>query len=467
MYIVVGPILSFLLYITCPPNDVQVILDETRSYSYVTQRDRLDQFIIQAVKSKLNKDSQSHYINNDTATNSGIRSVTHTSSRLVYSKQISSSKKTSTNQDTLLDDKISTSSPFSSAFMEDSVIDWKNCSVNKPVPKYDNETKYIAGSFQHHESNKDSTFLDSNEKSEFYDDNRGMQWTRKRVKALESTIRTLANITGSDMKVGINISKSMLSTAEFIAQLDCKFIIVNMKGIICAIDQHAADERIGLERLEKALLSKISTRNDENDEKVFLNLSKKEHISSDDLIKYVPLQKPKVIHLSASQLHVIRNHKQTLNDWKFNFILSKGSFEVTLIGVPGICDRVASSNDFIQFLQAIEQRSTDISLVKPAFVKRALASYACRYAIMFGDTLTDSQCRNMILDLSKCDMSFMCAHGRPSVVPLIDLNMIDVNNAANDNTMLDKKSTNLDDNEEVPLRFQKRRVLKSCNKFRT
>lgn len=340
-------------------------------------------------------------------------------------------------------------------------MDWKNCSI-EPVPQND-KIKYIAGSSQRHESNKENKASESNEKIQFQDMNNGMQWTRTRIKALESQIRTFANINESGMNVGINISKNMLSTAEFIAQLDCKFIIVKMKGIICAIDQHAADERIGLERLEKALLGKISTGNDKIDEKVFLNLSKKEHISSDDLIKYVPLQKTKVVHLSASQLQTIRNHKQALNDWKFNFILSKGSLEVTLIGVPGICDKVASSNDFIQFLQAIERRSTDISLVKPAFVKRALASYACRYAIMFGDSLSDRQCMNMILELSKCDMSFMCAHGRPSVVPLIDLSMIEAKKIASNNTMFEKKRSDQFDNGEVPLRFQKRGTLKLRN----
>ena len=463
----VGSISSFLLYITCPPNDVQVILDETRSYSQITQRERLDKFIIQALKSKLNKDactsSENHSIYNDTMVGSKIRTAKNTGSRLVYSKQISTSKKISKNQEPLFDDDDSSpSSPFSSAFMEDLIIDWKKSST-EPIPPND-KTKYIAGSIQHHGSIKENKVSEPSEKIEFPDFDNGMQWTRTRIKALESQIRTLANVNESSMNVGINITKDMLSTAKFIAQLDCKFIIVNMKGIICAIDQHAADERIGLERLEKALLDKISTANNNSDEKVILNLSKKEHISSDDLIKYVPIQKSKVIHLSVSQLQTIRNHKQTLNDWKFNLILSKGSLEVTLIGVPGIGDRVASSNDFIQFLQAIERRSTDVSLVKPAFVKRALASYACRYAIMFGDSLSDRQCINMISELSKCDMSFMCAHGRPSVVPLVDLSMIEANNVVTNKSIFEKKRNDQFDNREVPLRFQKHNTWKFYNR---
>jgi len=37
----------------------------------------------------------------------------------------------------------------------------------------------------------------------------------------------------------IKLSKDILSRAQFIAQLGTKLIIVNMDGILCAIDQHA------------------------------------------------------------------------------------------------------------------------------------------------------------------------------------------------------------------------------------
>jgi len=45
-------------------------------------------------------------------------------------------------------------------------------------------------------------------------------------------------------------------------------------------------------------------------------------------------------------------------------------------------------------------------------------SKACRGAIMFNDTLTQEQCEELVLQLSKTDMPFQCAHGRPSLVPL-------------------------------------------------
>lgn len=42
-------------------------------------------------------------------------------------------------------------------------------------------------------------------------------------------------------------------------------------------------------------------------------------------------------------------------------------------------------------------------------------------AIKFGDELTHEQCQDLISSLRSCQLPFQCAHGRPSIVPLIDL----------------------------------------------
>ncbi|KAI0660771.1 hypothetical protein C8Q70DRAFT_972342 [Cubamyces menziesii] len=47
-------------------------------------------------------------------------------------------------------------------------------------------------------------------------------------------------------------------------------------------------------------------------------------------------------------------------------------------------------------------------------------SKACRGAIMFNDTLTLEQCKRLLDELSETALPFQCAHGRPSLVPLVD-----------------------------------------------
>ncbi|KAH9850804.1 hypothetical protein C2E23DRAFT_929125 [Lenzites betulinus] len=48
-------------------------------------------------------------------------------------------------------------------------------------------------------------------------------------------------------------------------------------------------------------------------------------------------------------------------------------------------------------------------------------SKACRGAIMFNDTLTIDQCKSLLNKLSATALPFQCAHGRPSLVPLVDV----------------------------------------------
>lgn len=40
---------------------------------------------------------------------------------------------------------------------------------------------------------------------------------------------------------------------------------------------------------------------------------------------------------------------------------------------------------------------------------------------MFNDVLSIEDCKALVRNLASCVFPFMCAHGRPSMVPLIDL----------------------------------------------
>lgn len=57
----------------------------------------------------------------------------------------------------------------------------------------------------------------------------------------------------------------------------------------------------------------------------------------------------------------------------------------------------------------------------PNSVVRLLNSRACRSAIMFGDPLNKQQATALLDALKETRLSFICAHGRPTLVPLLDL----------------------------------------------
>ena len=45
---------------------------------------------------------------------------------------------------------------------------------------------------------------------------------------------------------------------------------------------------------------------------------------------------------------------------------------------------------------------------------------------MFNDELTREQCQTLVARLARCKFPFQCAHGRPSLVPLVDVGRVDM-----------------------------------------
>lgn len=46
-------------------------------------------------------------------------------------------------------------------------------------------------------------------------------------------------------------------------------------------------------------------------------------------------------------------------------------------------------------------------------------------AIKFNDSLSKDECHSLVASLSSCQLPFQCAHGRPSIAPLVDILHLD------------------------------------------
>lgn len=476
---------SFLLHITCPPNDFDLVIDETRSYSSVRQRDRLEALIRDAVSSTLNeygmskerrprtipasttKCPQMHALtlkdtqklpatgNKDLGPNPG--NLLYRTSRAVSGKILNRQRQDDNEEDD--SSEASARSSFADTFLQPTQNTDQGTDMFEDA--FMSKTKYLAHSI----SSQTNTLHPFSETKEPHpteqninlkadsDTSTGMTWTRSRLKSLDRNISSLVNRHGSD-KTAIKISKDMLSRAKFIAQLDAKYIVVNMDGILCVVDQHAADERVGLERLEDALEASLALNGDSDARKEnTFDLSKLKNINTNNLIRKVATKDLKLIVLTTLQSSTVSTNEDLLKKWRFGFDHDPVRRELKLTTTPCIGDKVATKKDFIQFVQALSNGMPSSS--KPAFVKRILASYACRYAVMFGDILDDDRCRHLLSSLPKCDLSFICAHGRPSVVPLLDLNGC-TNDAAIQKSS-GQSSCVEPESEHVPLRFQQRK----------
>jgi DNA mismatch repair protein MLH3 len=243
----------------------------------------------------------------------------------------------------------------------------------------------------------------------------------------------------------------MLAEAEVIGQVENKFIIIKTKDKLCVVDQHAADERVALEKLENAMF------HPDMSESTRIDLTKK-HMLVGDIVKATSVMPAKRVPLTASQMHTARHQREVLEKWHFTFKLFNDE-SVLLTAVPSICGRVADVNDFKEFIDELSRTAGE--QVKPECVKRILASQACRYAIMFGDKLTDTQCRELISNLSKCSLAFQCAHGRPSVIPLVDLDDTERSERHADSIIANAHASNKRDMHLFDHRGPKRVIRKS------
>ncbi|XP_075655898.1 DNA mismatch repair protein MLH3 [Castanea sativa] len=213
----------------------------------------------------------------------------------------------------------------------------------------------------------------------------------------------------SDSLIPKSINKNCLGNAKVLQQVDKKFIPVVAGGILAVIDQHAADERIRLEELRKKVLSGEAKTTSYLDVEQELMLPENAH----QLLEYYAEEIKDWGWICNIHGQDSRSFKRNLN------ILHRRPTAVTLIAVPNILGVNLSDVDLLEFLQQLAD--TDGSSTIPPSVLRILNMKACRGAIMFGDSLLLSECSLIVEELKKTSLCFQCAHGRPTTVPLVNL----------------------------------------------
>ncbi|KAK4884393.1 hypothetical protein RN001_000664 [Aquatica leii] len=200
-------------------------------------------------------------------------------------------------------------------------------------------------------------------------------------------------------------SKDLLSNLELIGQWDQKFIIAfsKTKQTLFIFDQHAVSERIRLENLLK-------------DYKV------------GEKFKGVPYRLNMLNTFSESDLKILEEFKISFENIGIDYTID--SNKVYISHIPNCLYvkynqepehlknlLISVIGEQIHILSATRGVSANISKT----LQNIINSEACRGAIKFGDRLSTSNCEKLVNELNLCKLPFQCAHGRPSVVPLISL----------------------------------------------
>ncbi|ODN95777.1 hypothetical protein L198_04395 [Cryptococcus wingfieldii CBS 7118] len=246
----------------------------------------------------------------------------------------------------------------------------------------------------------------------------------------------------------VQFAKSCLSSAIILSQVDRKYIaavLTTMKGAkaLALIDQHAADERVSVEGIlwelcEGFRKGDLAAERLEDGSEVGVVLTKGEGevLRRDGVIEVF---KRWGMDLALDHHWIDGDYTQVMVRSVPASLTSrlkrKEAVEMTRL-IRGYLPVLEESLGQIQVLvRDLEKKFIDqddegegyggtwgrIMRFMPKEMLELANSKACRGAIMFEDRLTQDQCSRLVQQLAQTRFPFMCAHGRPAMVPLVVL----------------------------------------------
>lgn len=174
------------------------------------------------------------------------------------------------------------------------------------------------------------------------------------------------------------------------AQFHDTYIISQTKDSIIIIDQHAAHERIVMEKLKLSLLqeNKIATQ---------------------------MLLIPEIIELSASEKEHIITEKEQLS--KLGLVVEEfGLTEVIVREVPALISEANVKNLITDLAQEIAEWGAQFSLTDK--LHHICATIACHGSVRAGRNLNIEEMNRLLRDMEQTEHSGQCNHGRPTYVEL-------------------------------------------------
>ncbi|KKZ61362.1 hypothetical protein EMCG_04007 [[Emmonsia] crescens] len=263
------------------------------------------------------------------------------------------------------------------------------------------------------------------------------------------------------------LTKQGLQNAQLIAQVDNKFLLLKLptsseannddhQQNLVLVDQHAADERCRVEQLFNELCGAPTATSDP---------------SSSYRVNVASLPKSISFKVSPQEGELFKSHSDYFESWGCYYTLSSSERNYhtvtvdklpTLIaercrlepklaidllrgeiwdrkdhgrrhqtsrtqtpscGIPEACNPENLPKDKAQPTIARHSWLERIGDCPKAIID-LLNSRACRSSIMFNDSLGRAECENLVSRLALCAFPFQCAHGRPSMIPIVNLGSI-------------------------------------------
>lgn len=269
-------------------------------------------------------------------------------------------------------------------------------------------------------------------------------------------------------KVGLTkLPRSAIRQARVINQVDSKFVLCagpnnplsDSQHTLFLVDQHAASERVLLEELLGQLCQPLDASSPCANLRVNTNCTSA--VSTTVLLQSINVE------VSHREHTLFATHSARLARWGILYDLhtvepipsasqvraqpTQHRLAVRTLP-PGIAERCKSKPQVLfELLRGeiwrLEEAPRTAAASVPHFTRSTLYggppswlaqigdcpkgildmlnSRACRSAVMFNDPMSREQCERLLRQLGQCVFPFMCAHGRASAVPLVELGFDD------------------------------------------
>ncbi len=184
-------------------------------------------------------------------------------------------------------------------------------------------------------------------------------------------------------------SGEQLPVLRVLGQISESYIVTEGPDGIYLVDQHAAHERILLERMIASWRGR--------------------EVSSQLLLQ------PLAVELSAGELEGVLDHLSHLRSIGFD-LEEFGDSTVLVRALPGVLAEVSGPDAIRELLLRLAGGDQEAASHGETWEEHALANVACKAAIKAGQTLTSSEQRELIRQLESADARQSCCHGRPTMV---------------------------------------------------
>jgi DNA mismatch repair protein MutL len=189
-------------------------------------------------------------------------------------------------------------------------------------------------------------------------------------------------------RMDAKIESSRLPRLRVVGQVAQSYIVTEGEdGSMYVIDQHAAHERILLERMVAAM--------------------KSHQTMSQLLLTLITLE------LAPRELEAIEEHQRQLEHIGFAFAIAENS-TLEIRAVPSIVVKHMNARSLHELL--VELTSEESLGQTETWEERALANVACKAAIKANYFLTITEMREMLEQLEQTQAPYSCCHGRPTMV---------------------------------------------------